>query len=271
MKERKQNRTPKLVFAAFAVTVTLWILSTYLEPSSEKTVAQTTTPFPESTAALSEAPTLTDAALPSNPASVLLADVPHIAQTEDYPTGCESVAAVSLMQYYGVDITVETFIDQYLPKTDYPYYENDVMYGENPWDAFIGDPYSDAGYGCYSTAIVKGMRSALPADRTVHAVYNTSLPELCSTYLDNGHPVLIWATMGMQAPYEGRSWTLPDGETFTFICPEHALVLIGYDTERYYFSDPQAAESVTAYPKADCETAYDALYRQAIVMRPAKG
>ena len=29
----------------------------------------------------------------------------------DYPTGCESVSAVMALQYAGVDITVDTFID----------------------------------------------------------------------------------------------------------------------------------------------------------------
>ncbi len=200
---------------------------------------------------------------------VVIPDFPHISQNRKYPTGCESVAAVSLMQFHGVEITVEKFIADHLTIAAYPYYEGNTMYGENPWDAFIGDPYSKSGYGCYSTAIVKAMTSAVPQDHEISAIYNISLPTLCSTYIDKGLPVMIWATMDMQAPYEGKSWTLPDGKTFTFICPEHALVLIGYDDESYYFCNPQSDTAIVSYPKEACERAYDALHRQAIVMQSA--
>lgn len=37
--------------------------------------------------------------------------VPHINQTEKYPTGCESISAVMLLQYLGIDITPERFIE----------------------------------------------------------------------------------------------------------------------------------------------------------------
>ena len=41
-------------------------------------------------------------------------EVPYIDQSVKYPTGCESVSAVMLLQYLGYDITVEEFIDRYL-------------------------------------------------------------------------------------------------------------------------------------------------------------
>lgn len=200
---------------------------------------------------------------------VLIEDFPHIYQMLKYPTGCESVAAVSLMQFYGVDITVDDFIDFHLPTADYPYYEDDIMYGESPWDVFIGEPYSDSGYGCYSTVIVRAMKSALPQNYEISAIYNVPMTALCSEYIDKGQPVMIWATMDMREPYEGKSWLLPNGETFTFISPEHALVLIGYDDKSYYFCNPQSEEAVVSYPKAACEIAYDALYSQAVIMKPA--
>lgn len=199
---------------------------------------------------------------------VLIEDFPHISQKPYYPTGCESVAAVSLMQFYGIDITVDEFIELHLPISDYPFYEDDVMYGGNPWDAFIGDPYSDSGYGCYSTAVVKAMISAVPDDYEIRAVYNLPLSVLCEQYIDEGIPVMIWATMEMKKPYEGNSWILPDGRTFTFISPEHALILIGYDDSSYYFCNPQSDEKVVSYPKTDCETAYNAMYRQAVAILP---
>ncbi len=199
----------------------------------------------------------------------MIQNVPHIPQSEEYPTGCESVAAVSLMRYYGEEITVESFIDQHLPIADYPSLGDDgILHGESPWEAFIGDPYSSSGYGCYSTAIVKALKSAVAHRFTIHSISRASLPMLCREYIDHGHPVMIWATMYMKEAYPGNAWQLPNGETFQFICPEHALLLIGYDEENYYFSDPLSEEAVTAYPKMACEKAYEALDSQAVVMLP---
>lgn len=194
-------------------------------------------------------------------------NVPHILQTVDYPTGCESVAAVSLMQFYGIDITVDQFIDSYLPKADCPFSDGDVWYGESPWDYFIGDPRSAQGFGCYSTVIFTAMTRAIPKGRSVKTERELSLEDISEKYVANGVPVLVWATMNMNAAFEGKSWTLPDGKQFTFIRPEHALLLIGFDEDMYYFSDSLVGEEVTHYPKERCEAAFDALGRQAIVLQ----
>ncbi len=197
-----------------------------------------------------------------------LTDVPHIYQKDKYPTGCESVSAVSLLQYYGCTITVEDFIDNHLPKTDYPYYEGNKMYGDNPWNAFIGDPYSESGYGCYSTAIVKAMQSAAPENFCILAMYNRPLEALYEDYVKKGDPVLIWGTIGMQEIQKSYTWILPDKKEFTFVSPEHALLLIGADAENYYFSDPMQQDAVVSYPKDKCDAAYAALHSQAIVVIP---
>ncbi len=54
---------------------------------------------------------------------------PFIDQRDKYPTGCESVTAVMALQYAGVDITVEEFIDNYLPQGNAPYTREDGA----PW------------------------------------------------------------------------------------------------------------------------------------------
>lgn len=205
---------------------------------------------------------------PSLADSYCIENVPHILQTTAYPTGCESVAAVSLLQFYGADITVKDFIDSYLPKADYPYYDdNGIMHGESPWEYFIGDPYSKSGYGCYAPPIVEAMAAAAPPELHVEEVEAPSLQSLCERYVALGEPVLVWATMYMLPPEEGRAWLLPDGEEFVFIRPEHALLLIGYDEDYYYFSDSLSEETVTAYPKEASETAFAAMYSQAVVVR----
>lgn len=267
---RKRRITANLVFFILIVAACLCIIDMNSEKFDTNKVTELT--IPASTEMAETVPTTrcpTQESTHPQEKSVLIENFPHIYQMLKYPTGCESVAAVSLMQFYGVNITVENFIDFHLPTADYPYYEDNVMYGESPWDAFIGEPYSDSGYGCYSTVIVKAMKSALPQNYEIRAIYNIPMTTLCSEYIDKGQPVMIWATMDMREPYEGKSWLLPNGETFTFICPEHALVLIGYDDKSYYFCNPQSEEAVVSYPKASCEIAYNALYSQAVIMKPA--
>ena len=42
--------------------------------------------------------------------------VPYIDQSVRYPTGCESVSAVMMLRYLGYDISVDTFINEFLDK-----------------------------------------------------------------------------------------------------------------------------------------------------------
>ncbi len=265
MKDQTRGRIRIFIFLLLiiAVIALIWVMSKNKHKSTDTgtnsaiPVVQLTTENKSESESTSGIQPLT---------SLYIENVPHIYQAETYPTGCESVAAVSLLQYYGLDITVENFINAHLPKTDYPYYKNDVMYADSPWDAFIGDPYSDSGYGCYSTAIAKAMHSAVQGQYQISTLYNVSLETLFKNYVKQGHPVLIWGTIEMQEPRVGHKWTLPNGEEFTFISPEHALLLIGADNENYYFSDSMRQDAVVSYPKAACETAYAALHKQAIVV-----
>ena len=194
----------------------------------------------------------------------LIQGVPHYSQTESYLTACETLAAVSLLQFYGIALSPDDFIEKYLPVADYPHWEasDNQLHGESPWEYFIGDPMAQNAYGCYNTVIARALNTvtnglALRLDKV-------PLEVLCHTYIDNGQPLIIWATMNMAESFDGNSWQLPNGEQYTFTCPEHALLLIGYDDENYYFSDSLQEDEVTAYSKEAVETAYASMYQMAI-------
>jgi len=199
----------------------------------------------------------------------LIAGVPHYSQKNSFLTACETLAAVSALQYYGIDIMPEEFIEKYLPIADYPRWDetDGELHGEDPHAYFLGDPMAIDAYGCYNGAIVEGVNQI--HENLAYALDGETLESLCETYIDNGHPVILWATMNMDATYEGNSWILPDGSRFTFICPEHALVLIGYDKENYYFSDSLQDEDVYSYSKETVETAYRAMGGMAVVIDSA--
>lgn len=42
------------------------------------------------------------------------------------------------------------------------------------------------------------------------------MESLCSTYIDNGIPVLIWATVDMTDHFEYRYWTTLDGSAVEY-------------------------------------------------------
>ena len=203
-----------------------------------------------------------------NKNGVVIEGVPHYTQFSSYFTACESFAAVSVLQYYGVKIDIDTFIDKYLSCAPYPDYGKDgKVHGASPWESFIGDPRDPGGFGCYNTAVTKAVNKiakglAVPLD-------GLSIDELCSDYIDRGQPVIFWGTIYMQRPYVSEfSWLLPDGTQYEFVNPEHALVLIGYDDDWYYFCDSMSDQEITPYNKQAVETAYEGLYQQAAVIDP---
>lgn len=204
-----------------------------------------------------------------------LLDVPYIYQVKKYPTGCESVSTVMVMQYFGMRITVERFIDNYLPKGSAPFWdENDLRFGDDPRKVFLGNPYSTSGWGCYAPVIVTAANKCIDSNKfEVRNITGTAFESLCHTYIDNDIPVIVWATTDMlpvKAPKPTHTWTiLGTSEQFTWKSPMHCLVLVGYDDNSYYFNDPQREKNFR-YKKSDVLTAYSALGMQAVVIQPKK-
>lgn len=256
--KKKAPRTARLVLAALATcmicallaAVLVWVISqlyALVEPAQPST----------------NMPVYVE---PDDPC-VLIESVPFVSQTEQYPTGCESVSAVMLLQYEGFDISVDTFIDTYLATGDAPYAEGDFWYGSDPETAFLGDPRSADGWGCYAPVIAEALNAAVAGSTyTAHILYGESLEALCDDYIDIGTPVLVWATTGMEAPRESLTWYAPDaGRSVTWISPMHCLLLTGYSDNGYIFSDPLIGKNVL-YPRDAAETAYSGLGMQAVVL-----
>lgn len=200
--------------------------------------------------------------------SLKLLNVPYINQNEKYPTDCESVSAVMALRYAGYNISPENYIDAHLPKGTKPFYDSTGnMFGDDPRECFLGNPYAKNGWGCYAPVIQKGLNEVI--DRSRHKVLNvtgSSMSELCKKYIDNDYPVIIWATQGMSAPRTGKTWYFLDKEgTFTWIAPNHCLLLVGYDDGGYYFNDPQTDKNYR-YEKSIVESRFASLGKQALVI-----
>ena len=198
--------------------------------------------------------------------SKTLISVPYIDQSVKYPTGCESVSTVMLLQFLGVSITVDEFIENDLKKEAFET-RNGELFGPDPRECFVGSPYDDESFGCYAPVIKESLEHVLGEEYRVLNKTGTDTKELIRDYIDRGMPVIYWACINMREPIVGPEWKLKKtGETFTWISNEHCMLLVGYDKENYYFNDPYENHGVIGYPKAVVEKRYTAQHMQAVVV-----
>ena len=196
--------------------------------------------------------------------------VPYIDQTEKYPTGCESISAVMLLNYLGYDISPERFIDNCLEKRDFEFHQGH-LYGPHPDDAFIGSPYNNdlGSYGCYGPTVAAALEKAAGEKYRAKVLRGLSVEELVSSYIEEDIPVVFWATLNMEPSEPGPKWRLLDREgEFQWISHQHCLLLVGYDEENYYFNDPWLNQGCKEYPKEQVCQRYGEMGMQAVVLIP---
>ena len=193
---------------------------------------------------------------------------PYIDQSGAYPTGCESVSAVMLLQFLGVDITVDEFIEKYLEKQDFEERDGE-LFGPDPREYFCGSPYDEDSFGCYAPVIAGAMKRVLGGTYTVKDESGTDTAELIRRYIDKGMPVVYWACINMREPVIGPQWKFLDtGQIFTWVSNEHCMLLVGYDGEGYYFNDPYNNNGLIHYPKEVVEERHRAQHMQAVGVLP---
>ena len=188
--------------------------------------------------------------------------VPQICQYPTLPTGCEAVAAVMVLRYYGAEITPEEFASEWLSTSEDFYWYEGKFYGPNPGEVFVGDPFSQSAYGCYAMPIVNAINSNSQRFKA-KIVETKSIDEICDEYISEGKPILIWATSGMREPKAGDTWYFSDQTEFTWLSGEHCLVMTGYNMDYCFFNDCQSGSTV-AYPKSIVQTRFEELGRQAV-------
>lgn len=163
-----------------------------------------------------------------------ITNVPVINQYPDYPTGCESVALTILLNYYGVAVTPDNIIS-YLPKGDAPYSKDGKLYGGNPELEFVGNPYSLNSFGVYEKPLAEVANKFKPG---IKIATGTDFDKILKI-VGSGKPVIVWTSMNLATPYISKSWIYePTGETIYWKANEHAVVVIGYTSDKVIISDP---------------------------------
>ena len=159
------------------------------------------------------------------------------------PTGCECAALTSLLRHNGFDITKNELASDYLEKI--PFTESKdgkKIYGADPNEAFPGDPNDENSYGCYSGPLVDAANKYLASQDTELRAKDLTGKKLSALYkyVNNGTPVVVWATNELKASKKTDTWYTSDGREITWLYNEHCLLLVGYDKEKklVYCSDP---------------------------------
>lgn len=173
--------------------------------------------------------------------SGVMLDVIEFCQYPDYPTGCESVSLYMLLNYYGVDVTVDQIYDL-LPMGAQPYDDDEgVRHGANPEREFVGDPRSEYSYGVFNAPIAQVAEQFMPG---VETKTGASIDDI-KAILDTGNPVLAWYVSAPMRDIMYRwSWLDENGETVHWPGGEHAVVICGYDEDSITYRDPNAGTTV---------------------------
>ena len=228
-----------------------------------ETSAETSAEVNEETAPVNELPN------PDHKAAGCI-EVPYRSQN-DLPTGCELVSTSMLLKYYGFEIEPLDLIDRGYVLNETFEKDGGVIYSGDPNRAFIGDPRSRSGYGCYSGAIYDGLCRFLENEfYDTYYLTGMSLNDICLQYIDFGEPVVIWGSIGMEQLYynDSSSWFIKDtGEEFNWLSNEHCMVLVGYDDNYYYIHDPLKG-AYTPYEREVVDMRFAEMGYQAITIRP---
>lgn len=183
-----------------------------------------------------------------------------VMQEPELPTGCEVTALAEVLAYLGFDIDKVDLCDNFMPID----YDGAV----NMYYAYIGDPKSYNGFGCYAPVIVKTAYEYFESvDSPCYAVDLTGTDLRDIFYqISQGRPAIIWSTMGQRETYPNYKWTAGNGEDMVFNDYQHCLAIYGYD---YYAGVVYAADPLvgnTTYDMQRFERIYEIMYKQAVVI-----
>ncbi len=194
------------------------------------------------------------------PDSFVLDGFETVLQEPELPTGCEITALAEVLNYHGFNIDKEELCDNFMPV--------DYVGSVTMTQAYLGDPRSNNGFGCYSPVIVKSAYEYFESiDSPCYAadLSGTDFRDLFYQ-IYQGRPVIVWATMYLTESYPNYKWTAGNGEDMIFNDYQHCMAIYGYDLNEgiVYAGDPLVGN--TTYSIDQFEMIYDIMYKQAVVI-----
>lgn len=192
----------------------------------------------------------------------MIKNFPTYSQFPNYPNGCETVALYLMLKYYGVNVSVEALVNN-LTKGEGVYWENNIRYGGDPEIEFVGDPRDKHGYGVYQKPIISlasKYKSGM-VDYTGHSL---------SQVLDivkGGRPVQVWVSINLKNTSVCADWIhKASGKKIKWICSLHSVVIIGFNDNYIYVSDPYNG-SIKKYSRSQFQKMYNLFGKRAIYFK----
>ncbi len=197
--------------------------------------------------------------------------VPYLEQTEEWPAGDECLCAVMLLRYLGIQLTVNEFVDFFLPQEQMRR-KNGELIGPDPNVKFAGSPYDKSSFGCYPKVIVSALNECFEQKGLLFRAEDAtgmSTDELLENGIANGTPVLYWASEGMRPTHPGYSWKRSSGEGMVqWIEGSQCMLLVGSDVNKLIFNDPKRAGR-TEYARMAAVKRHSEVKKFAVLVRLA--
>lgn len=242
----------------------------YVECSSSLLLDVKPTPTPTSTPtpAPKPKPAKEWETMENVPGEYRIWDVPYINQfVEGYPTGCELVSAVMLLQYRGYPVSTQGLVSAVKMGSGKYRDASGAWRAGNPFKEFAGDPSkkrNEGSYGCFAAPIVDAIEKLVPGC-SVQDISGCSEEQLFKC-VASGHPVIVWCVKDAGTLKDGVEWKYTDGSgSFKELVGEHCAVLTGYDDNYVYLNDPSAGRNARQN-KDKFLSNWKQLYSQAIVI-----
>ncbi len=192
----------------------------------------------------------------------MIKNFPTYSQFPNYPNGCETVALYLMLKYYGVNVSVETLVNN-LAKGDAVHWENDIRYGGNPEIEFVGNPRDKHGYGVYQKPIINlaSKYKTGMVDYTGH-----SLNQVLNI-VKGGTPVQVWVSINLKNTSVCADWIhKASGKKIEWICNLHSVVIVGFNDNYIYVSDPYVG-SIKKYNRNQFQKMYNLFGKRAIYFK----
>lgn len=188
-----------------------------------------------------------------------------VKQLPELPTGCEITALTQTLNFYGYKVSKTAMADKYLDKA--PFEATDFN------TAFMSSPYSAKSYGCYAPVIVRAANKYFDAHDNKHVAQNYTGTDIKTVYriVNEGYPVIVWATADLKEPKRKLLWEAKDsGKPVYWLSGEHCLTLVGFDIRSSTVTLCDPLEGRKIYPMAEFELRYRQLGKQAVIIKKVK-
>lgn len=189
--------------------------------------------------------------------------VPNICQHPEMPTGCEATSLTMLMNWNGKALTNHEVVKA-MPKGDKVQLIDGEWHGGNPNKEFVGDPYEDDGsFGVFEKPILETIDVFLPNQGT--DLTNLPFAELLEI-VRSGEPVMAWTTIDQKTTFHSKTWSDSEGNTIKWHRYEHAVVIVGVDSENIFANDPTTGKE-EKYNRELFERNWASMGRRAVTLK----